>query len=128
MTEPIKCFFRREADIDGRPQGEWEKGAVYDFIPANDGYGAVVSAEEDGATLVIPVFRLAFTTEHPDEIKKRVDAAKKVKADALAKARAEAEAKAQIAAVARVEAEAKARAIAAAKAEELAKTEAATAK
>ena len=77
MNEPQKCWFKREASVDGVPLGEWEKGTVHAWTSHGiAGHSAIVSAS-DGCTLAIPISRLALTSDSPDVIKKRADDAKK---------------------------------------------------
>ena len=71
MSDPIPCKFKREANNDNFPIGDWEEGSIYGFttqgqyaIPA-----AIISAKCDCASLVIPLARVAFTTGDPDAIK-----------------------------------------------------------
>jgi hypothetical protein len=79
MNEPTRCWFKREADVNGQPIGEWEKGTIHAWAPHGiAGHSAIVSAAVDGKTLAIPLDRLAVTNDNPEEIKKRAEAAKKV--------------------------------------------------
>ncbi len=112
MTEPVHCWFKRNIDSNNNPTGDWEEGSVFSFAPYGDvGQAALVSAKDDGLTLIIPAPRLMLTTEHPDVVTKRfadlqAAKAKKIKDEDDAKAREEYQARKRAEAIAKAAMEA----------------------